>query len=88
MALPGGNRAKGGVRIMSCQVFDGDDQVKMVNEARAIKYAADNGAVSCNAAGDITPLTLISAGIYAGTASDEEWAEILSVGKEALDIYS
>lgn len=34
-----------GVKLMSCQVFSGDAGVTLDAEARAIKYAADNGAV-------------------------------------------
>ena len=34
-----------GVKIMSCQVFDGENGVTLDGEAKAIKYAADNGAV-------------------------------------------
>ena len=34
-----------GVKIMSCQVFSGQNSVTLAGEARAIKYAADNGAV-------------------------------------------
>lgn len=33
------------MKIMSCQVFSGDYGVSLDAEARAIKYAADNGAV-------------------------------------------
>lgn len=86
--IAGGNSAKGGVRIMSCQVFDGDDQVKMVNEARAIKYAADNGAVILQCSwGYNSAYANPQLGYMPGPASDEEWAEIYPLEKEALDYF-
>lgn len=44
--VAGGDKANGvpGVRIMSCQIFEGEDGA---DGARAIKWAADNGAVIC-----------------------------------------
>lgn len=44
--IAGGDGSKNsGVKIMSCQVFAGEAGVTLDAEARAIKYAADNGAV-------------------------------------------
>ena len=45
--IAGGDKAKGekGVKIMSLQIFAGSGGVTIPNEVRAIKYAADNGAV-------------------------------------------
>lgn len=45
--VAGGDKAKGekGVKIMSLQIFAGSAGVTTPNEVRAIKYAADNGAV-------------------------------------------
>ncbi len=48
--IAGGNSSHGGVKLMSCQVFetnDKGDEVSATNFAEAIKYAADNGAVIC-----------------------------------------
>jgi subtilisin family serine protease len=43
--IAGGNgQSNSGVRLMSCQVFSGEETG---NTAAAIKYAADNGAVIC-----------------------------------------
>ena len=33
------------VKIMSCQVFSGSKGCDLYQEAKAVKYAADNGAV-------------------------------------------
>lgn len=48
--IAGGNGKSGGVKIMSCQQFDGKDVAGDYNAARAFKYAADNGAsiVQCS----------------------------------------
>lgn len=44
--IAGGHDGSGsGVKIMSCQVFAGDMSSTLDQEAKAIKYAADNGAV-------------------------------------------
>ena len=44
-SIAGGDGTHKGVRIMTCQVFEGEAGVTMAAEAKAIKYAADNGAV-------------------------------------------
>ena len=41
----GDGSADSGVRIMSCQIFSGQYVGTLLDEVRAIKYAADNGAV-------------------------------------------
>lgn len=45
--IAGGDHATGvkGVRILSCQIFKGDDGASDPNTMRALKYGADNGAV-------------------------------------------
>lgn len=44
--IAGGDGTKNsGVKIMICQVFSGNNSVSLNGEAKAIKYAADNGAV-------------------------------------------
>lgn len=42
--IAGGNTNKGGVKIMSVQIFYGDGGAKLENVARGMQYAADNGA--------------------------------------------
>lgn len=48
--IAGGTGAGDGVRIMTCQVFDGMEGGDVLTCARAIEYAADNGAsvLSCS----------------------------------------
>ena len=86
--IAGGNGTKPGVRIMSCQVFDGNSQVKMVNEARAIKYAADNGAVILQCSwGYNSAYSNPLQGYVPGPATDEEWSKTYPLEKEALDYF-
>ena len=44
-SIAGGNGFLPGVKIMSCQIFSGAYAGTVLEEVRAIKYAADNGAV-------------------------------------------
>lgn len=46
--IAGGTGKGDGVKIMSCQIFYGDRGTYSHNVARAIRYAADNGAVIAN----------------------------------------
>lgn len=76
-----------GVRIMSCQIFDGMYAGTLLDEVRAIKYAADNGAV----------ILQCSWGYISGAANpydwqpqfstDEEWEVYNPLEKRALDYF-
>jgi serine protease len=48
--VAGGDGSTGGVKIMSCQIFDGKSGGSSAIVAKAVKYAADNGAslISCS----------------------------------------
>ena len=87
--VAGGNGEQGsGVRIMSCQVIDGMYSVTLAQEARAIKYAADNGAVILQCSwGYNSALANIMMGYTPGPASEEEWAGLYPLEKEALDYF-
>ena len=87
--VAGGNGQKGtGVRIMSCQVIDGMYSVTLAQEARAIKYAADNGAVILQCSwGYNSALANMMLGYTPGPASEEEWAGLYPLEKEALDYF-
>lgn len=76
-----------GVKIMSCQIFSGDYGSNFYQEARAIKYAADNGAVILQCSwgydsGLSSPLTNVP-----GYTTDEEWIKACPLEKEALDYF-
>ena len=61
--IAGGSGKNDGVKIMSCQIFHDKDGGDVAMAAKAIKYAADNGAVICQN----------SWGYTAGTISVTDW---------------
>lgn len=64
--IAGGSGNRDGVRIMSVQIFEGDNGCYSHQLARAFKYAADNGAVLANNSWGYEP------GIY---YHDNEWIQ-------------
>ncbi len=76
--IAGGDATHKGVRVMSLQIFSGDDGASMANTAKAIKYAADNGAV----------ILQCSWGYDGGTfTSDTAFNRSCSIEKEAIDYF-
>ena len=77
-----------GVKVMSCQIFSGQNSVTLAGEARAIKYAADNGAVilQCSWGYNSSESSELS-GYTPGPATEKEWAETYPLEKEALDYF-
>ena len=86
-SIAGGTPTEQGVKIMSCQIFAGQYAGTVLEEVRAIKYAADNGAV----------VLQCSWGYISGAANpyewspqystDEEWTETNVLEKKALDYF-
>ena len=86
-SVAGGTPDCPGVKIMSCQIFAGQFAGTVLEEVRAIKYAADNGAV----------VLQCSWGYISGAANpyewspqystDEEWTEYNGLEKKALDYF-
>lgn len=88
--IAGGDAAKGrqGVRIMSCQLFDDSYAATLVQEAKAVKYAADNGATVLQCSwGYMSPDANPILGYTPGPATEEEWAEMYPLEKEAFDYF-
>ena len=87
--IAGGDGTKNsGVKIMSCQVFSGDYGVSLDAEARAIKYAADNGAVILQCSwGYNSSLANLIEGYTPGPGSEEEWEKLYPLEKDALDYF-
>lgn len=76
-----------GVKIMSCQLFSGEYGATLDAEARAIKYAADNGAVILQCSwGYNSPLANLIEGYQPGPDL-EEWEKNYPLEKEALDYF-
>jgi hypothetical protein len=87
--IAGGNgNPNTGVKIMSCQVFSGQYGVTLDGEAKAIKYAADNGAVilQCSWGYNSAEANEIE-GFVPGPATEKEWESLYPLEKEALDYF-
>lgn len=88
-SVAGGNGSKGGVKIMVCQLFSGNTATDILSTVRAIKYAADNGAVVLQCSWGYVSGT---ANQYdwgePGFASQKEWETGSPLEKEALDYFT
>lgn len=86
-SIAGGTLDAPGVKIMSCQVFSGEMASNSVSLVKAIKYAADNGAVVLQCSfgynsGAANPY------IYGqGFRTQEEWEEQSPLEKIALEYF-
>lgn len=88
--IAGGDAAKGkpGVKIMSLQIFDDSKVATVASEAKAFKYAADNGAVIMQCSwGYNSALSNIVQGFTPGPASEKEWEAAYPLEKEAIDYF-
>ena len=86
--IAGGGNGRKGVKIMTLQLFDGMNSSTLAMEARAMKYAADNGAVilQCSWGYNSAKANMIM-GYVPGPATEEEWAATYPLEKEALDYF-
>lgn len=86
--IAGGDKDRKGVKIMTLQLFDGMNSCSLAMEARAMKYAADNGAVilQCSWGYNSAKANMIM-GYTPGPATEEEWAALYPLEKEALDYF-
>lgn len=86
-SIAGGDGTPGsGVKIMSCQIMDGMSMVTPLEEAQAMKYAADNGAVILQCSwgynsGDASYPN------HPGIPTQEIWEINSPLEKEALDYF-
>ena len=79
---------KSGVKIMSLQIFDDAYASTVAMEAKAFKYAADNGAVIMQCSwGYNSAYSNIMQGYTPGPASEEEWESLYPLEKEAIDYF-
>ena len=83
----GDGSADSGVRIMSCQIFAGEYVGTLLDEVRAIKYAADNGAVILQCSWGYTSGAANPYDWGAQFATDEEWELYNPLEKKALDYF-
>lgn len=86
--IAGGSGKQDGVKIMSLQVFAGNSGVTLDMEAKAIKYAADNGAVIIQCSWSYNSgLANPMEGYTPGPATEKEWETAYPLEKEALDYF-
>ena len=76
--IAGGTGNGDGVRLMSIQIFEGNDGCYSSTIAKGVKYAADNGAVIINNSWGYDP------GVYYGDNEYENWDSVL---KEAFTYF-
>ena len=88
-SVAGGDSQSSGVKIMVCQIFSGNVGATGVAVARAIKYAADNGAVVLQCSwGYVSGRANEYDWGAAGFASQEEWEAGAPLEKDALDYFT
>ena len=88
-SIAGGDGSEdSGVRIMSCQIFAGEYVGTLLDEVRAIKYAADNGAVVLQCSWGYTSGTANPYEWGQQFATDEEWELYNPLEKVALDYFT
>ena len=77
---------KSGVRIMSLQIFDDAYASTVAMEAKAFKYAADNGAVIMQCSwGYNSAYSNIMQGYTPGPATEKEWETLYPLEKDAIE---
>ena len=76
--IAGGSGNKDGVRIMSLQIFEGNNGCYSHQIAKAFRYAADNGAVLANNSWGYDP------GVY---VSDNEWVRWDDQTHQAIEYF-
>ncbi|MBO7220455.1 MAG: S8 family serine peptidase [Alistipes sp.] len=88
-SIAGGDGSKdSGVKIMVCQIFAGNVSTGLYNVVRAMKYAADNGAVVLQCSwGYVSGAANQYEWGEAGFASEEAWIAGSPIEKEALDYF-
>ncbi len=77
-----------GVKIMTLQLFSGDYVGTLLDEYKAMKYAADNGAVILQCSwGYNSAYANEILGFSKGPETEEEWYELYPLERDALDYF-
>lgn len=89
-SIAGGNGSAGsGVKIMVCQIFSGNISTSILSTVRAIKYAADNGAVVLQCSwGYISPVANAYDWGESYFGTKEEWIAGSPLEREALEYFT
>ena len=86
-SIAGGDGNAPGVKIMSCQIFSGQYAGTVLEEVRAIKYAADNGAVILQCSWGYISGAANSYDWTPQYSTDEEWETYNVLERKALDYF-
>ena len=86
-SIAGGDNSKPGVKIMSCQIFSGNKLATILDEVRAMKYAADNGAVVMQCSWGYVSSAANSYDWQPMYATDEQWKTYCPLEVTALDYF-
>lgn len=89
-SIAGGDGGKNsGVKIMVCQIFSGNVATSILSTVRAIKYAADNGAVVLQCSwGYVSACANVYEWGDAAFGSLEEWIAGSPLEREALEYFT
>lgn len=85
--VAGGSDTQEGVKIMSLQIFSGNSGATMLQEAKAVKYAADNGAVILQCSWGYNSGYANPNNYVPGFLTDEEYVENCTLEKEVFDYF-
>lgn len=85
--IAGGSGQGDGVKIMSLQIFAGNAGSSLLMEAKAIKYAADNGAVILQCSWGYNSGRANMNSYVPGYTSDEQWAKTCILEKEVMEYF-
>ena len=86
--IAGGSGKGDGVKLMSVQIFNGDDGATTSGMVRAMQYAADNGAhISQNSWGYVSAEAQGYPYYYLGPENDKEYKQQLSSEAGAIDYF-
>ena len=86
--IAGGSGKGDGVKLMSIQIFSGNNQATTSGLARAFQYAADNGAlISQNSWGYLSAEAAGYPNYYLGPANDRAYKNQLATEAAAIDYF-
>lgn len=83
-SIAGGNNTVPGVKIMACQIFSGNYVASVLAEVKAIKYAADNGAVILQCSWGYTSSKANQYDWAPQYGDDDSWMTDCPIEKDAL----
>lgn len=86
--IAGGNgQPDSGVKIMSLQIFAGASGSTFLMEAKAVKYAADNGAVILQCSWGYNSGLANMNNYVPGFTSDDQWSESCVLEKDVMEYF-